>query len=63
MNPAPSYIARYAERVKDGYSVLREDIVIGGQLETSIVRGSPAPTETVRRYEERIDLDRLARSA
>lgn len=51
-------IIDYAERVKEGYSVLRRDVFVGGELvpELSGVQGSPAPTATVQEYERRVVL-------
>lgn len=51
-----NFIDRYAEPVKEGYSVLREDVVVDSELVQSVVRGSPAPTATVTQYEEQIKL-------
>lgn len=57
---ATDRIIYYAEPVKAGYSILRRDVVIDGELvpELSHPVGSPAPTETVRRYEYTFPLDR-----
>lgn len=42
----------YSEVVKPGYSQMYRDIVVGGELiECGKQIGSPAPTETVKRYE------------
>jgi hypothetical protein len=46
-------ITYYAEQVRPGYSIMRRDVVVDGSLvpELSGTDGSPAPTETVKRYE------------
>jgi hypothetical protein len=45
-----NFIHYYTEPVKSGYSIMREDIVIDGELVQSQATGSPAPTDTVKAY-------------
>ncbi len=46
----PDHIHYFAEPVKPGYSILRQDVVIDGQLVISQNLGSPAPTLVVQTY-------------
>lgn len=52
----PSYIHRYAESLGHGRAIMRVDLVINGVLIESNVEGSPAPIETIQRYERKVAL-------
>lgn len=51
-----SYIAYFVEPLGNGRAVMRVDIVVDGVLVDSHLEGSPAPIETVRRYERKVTL-------
>lgn len=55
-----SYVAYYAESLGHGRAIMRVDIVHDGELVQSYTDGSPAPIETVRKYEHVVQLDRDA---
>lgn len=51
-----NFIHYYAEPVKAGYSILRCDIVLDGEIVQSFTVGSPAPTEVIKSHERRATL-------
>lgn len=53
-----SYIRYYAESLGNGRAIMRVDTVVDGKLIDSHTSGSPAPIETVRRYEAKYQLDK-----
>lgn len=50
-------IERIAEPVSGGRSILRETLFADGEQQYSVLRGSPAPTETVKAHEEVVLID------
>lgn len=52
----PSYIDRCAEPLGHGRAIMRVDVVADGELVESHTEGSPAPIDTVRAHEERVNL-------
>lgn len=51
-----SFIHYYADPLGHGRAIMRCDIVVDGAMVQSYTVGSPAPLDTVRRYERRVPL-------